>query len=301
MKKFLRKIIPSPIWNLLKATKRLCRVLISETKILFHLPLKKKRDMLGFRFHVSEHCNLNCKGCNNFSPLAEPEFVDVVELKRDLARLSEIFGHKCEYIYLSGGEPLLHPEIKAIMKIARENFPDSDISVFTNGILLSQQDDSFWKACHDSRVNIIASAYPININVEAVRETAVKFGVSFKWAWGEDESQHDKFAVEPINLKGNSRIKHNFALCVRANNCITLRKGRLYTCTFAPHVRHFNRYFGQNVAITEADSVNIYDDNVTADMILQRMAEPIPACRYCNLDAKIIQWGITEKDISEWA
>lgn len=298
MKKLLRRILPASLWNKLRYAKRLLK---TEIKILLHLPLKKKKDMLGFRFHVAEHCNLNCKGCNNFSPLAEPELVDVGELRRDLARLGEIFGHKCKYIYLSGGEPLLHQEIISIMKITRENFPDCYISIFTNGILLSQQGDDFWKACHDSKVNVISSAYPININVDKIREIAGKFGVSFSWAWGEEESKHDKFAIEPINLKGDSNIKRNFAICGRANNCITLRKGRLYTCTFAPHVRHFNRYFGQNVAITEADSVNIYDDNITADMILQRLAEPIPACRYCNLNAKIVQWGISERDISEWA
>lgn len=300
MKKFLRRILPSPLWNFLKFIKRQAVAIEIRVKTFLNLPLKKKHTMLGFRFHVAEHCNLNCYGCNNFSPIAEPEFADVNELRQDFARLAEIFGKRCSYVWLSGGEPLLHPEIKTIMKVARENFPYCEISIFSNGLLLSQQSDDFWKACHDNRVNIISSAYPLNINVDVVRARAKEHGVNFNWAWNEEDGKHDTFIIEPINLAGNSNIKLNFARCGRANNCITLRKGRLFTCTFAPHARHFNKYFNQNVVITEADSVNIYDD-FTADEILKRLAEPIPACRYCNLNGRAAKWGISQKNLNEWA
>ena len=90
-------------------------------------------------------------------------------------------------------------------------------------------------------------------------------------------------------------------MCGQANNCITLSNGRLFTCSFAPAVRHFNKYFKQNIQITEADYVNIYDD-VTADEILQKITEPIPACRYCDKagPVKIIQWKRSKREISEW-
>ena len=136
MKKFLRRILPVPVYNFLRLLKSKARVLRADARIIMRLPLKKRRKKLGFRFHVCEHCNLNCKGCNNFSPLANPEFIDVTELQRDLSRLGDIFGHECDYIYLSGGEPLLHPNIIGIMKITREAFPKCDVSVFSNGILL---------------------------------------------------------------------------------------------------------------------------------------------------------------------
>lgn len=299
MKKFLRKVLPSPLYRFLQHTKRRINIIRTRTRILFRLPLKRKHKMLGFRFHVAEHCNLNCRGCNNFSPIAEPEFIDVSQLRKDLERLSGLFGRKCSYIWLSGGEPLLHPEIISIMRAVRENFSDCEVAIFSNGILLSQQSDDFWRACRENRVKIISSAYPINISVDAVRAKADEYGVTFQWAWGEKENEHDTFTIEPINLEGNSNVRQNFAFCGRANNCITLSKGRLFTCTFAPHVRHFNKYFGQNVAITEADYVNIYDD-ITADEILRKLAEPIPACRYCNLRGRTIKWGISQKVISEW-
>ncbi len=47
-------------------------------KIILSLPLKPKRSKIRFEVHITEHCNLNCKACNNFSCIATPEFVDVV-------------------------------------------------------------------------------------------------------------------------------------------------------------------------------------------------------------------------------
>ena len=299
MKQFLRKVLPSSIFNLLRLSWKKWLLLAAEAKILLRLPLKKKQKLLGFRFHVCEHCNLNCKACNNFSPLAEPEFIDANELNRDLSRLGEILGHQCNYIYLSGGEPLLHPDIIGIMKITREAFLDCSISLFSNGILLTKQEDNFWEACRKYRINIIVSAYPIKIGIDEIRARAEKFGVKFSWAWGQEENSRDTFFIEPINLAGTNSIRRNFAQCGRANNCVTLSHGKLFTCTFAPHVRHFNRYFDKNIAITEADYADIYSD-ITADEIFSKMASPIPACRYCNLHGKYTTWGISKREISEW-
>lgn len=302
MKKLLKKILPVCLYDFLRGTKRQLKFLRAKLNVLLKRPLKKKRNTLGFRFHAAEHCNLNCFGCDNFSPLAEPEFVSVEELKRDMTRLAEIFGNNCDYIYISGGEPLMHPEIRSIMKITRESFPESDIYIFSNGILLSQQENEFWRSCHDNNIGIFVSAYPIEIDIKTIQEQAERFSVKFQWAWGENEHEREIFSIRPVNLKGDSDMKLNFALCGRANNCITLSHGRLFTCTFAPHVRHFSKYFNQDVRITESDYVNIYDD-ISADEILRKMAEPIPACRYCDLvnPERQVKWGLSKREISEWA
>ena len=273
---------------------------IIKIKVLLHMTLKKKHKLLGFRIRAAEHCNLNCKACDNFAPLAEPEFVDLKQLQNDLARLGELFEHKCDYIELTGGEPLLNPNLIEIIKLARDAFPYCNIRVFSNGILLAQQNDEFWKACRDYNVHIIVSAYPININIDAIKAKTASYGINFQWAWGEKEGERsDSFEIRPVNLKGNSNIKMNFASCFRANNCVYLHDGRLYTCSFVVNVRHFNKYFKQNIPVTEADSINIYDD-ITGDEILSRLAEPIPICRYCDLHARRIKWSVSKRELSEW-
>ena len=272
-----------------------------ELKILFSVPIKKKRDKICFEIHLAEHCNLNCAGCDNFSCIAEPELVDVEEFKKDFVRMGELFNHQCERIFLIGGEPLLHPEITTLMKIARDNFTEGNISIFTNGILLNSKDDDFWRACHDNKISILISAYPIKIDFEGIQAKAKQFGVSANWAWKQKENERSKFRITAINLKGNSSIKLNFAFCNRANNCITLKHGKLFTCTFVPNIHHFTKYFKRDITTTEADYIDIYKIN-DPDKIFQRLIEPIPACRYCMTSKpfKYFEWCVTKKDINEW-
>ena len=47
--------------------------------------------------HLVEHCNLNCQCCDNFSPVAEPEFVSFENLARDFEQLAKIGGGR--YLY----------------------------------------------------------------------------------------------------------------------------------------------------------------------------------------------------------
>ena len=303
MKKLLKSILPVSVWNRLRAAKSyLNRTYpVIRAKIALSLPLKKKPDKIWFEIHITEHCNLNCMGCNNFSCIADPEFIDVEEFRRDFARMGEIFGHECGRIYLLGGEPLLHPEINTLMKYARENFPRGDIYIFTNGILLSGKEADFWETCRDNDIGILISAYPIKIDTEKIKFLAEKYSVSVKWAWNQTANERDTFSVSAINLAGNSNVKLTFALCGSAINCITLKHGRLFTCVFAAHVHHFNKRFHQNIMITEADYIDIYDD-VSAEGIFKRLCEPIPACRYCIRTGphRKFRWQISKQEITEW-
>lgn len=75
------------------------------------------RPSLFFDIEVTEHCNLNCKSCGSFAPLADEEYIDIDELDRDLRRLSELSDGEVHHINILGGEPLLHPEIARIVEI----------------------------------------------------------------------------------------------------------------------------------------------------------------------------------------
>ena len=301
MKELVKSLLPDSAVAFIRRIKREWQIIKKRIRILLSLPLKEKPSKIKFEINLAEHCNLNCYGCMNFSNIAEPEFVSIEDFNRDMARMGEIFGHECERIYLIGGEPLLNPEICELIKIAREHFIKGDIFVFTNGILLARQDGNFWETCRDNDTGILISAYPIKLDKDTIRNMADKFGVSVKWAWNQAENERAEFVIEAINLAGNNNAKLNFALCERAFNCTTLKRGRLFTCPFAAHVEHFNKRFGQNVNITEADYIDIYKTDDPGE-ILRRLAEPIPACRYCNKvnPPKKIAWQHSRGEISEW-
>jgi MoaA/NifB/PqqE/SkfB family radical SAM enzyme len=75
-------------------------------------------------------CNLSCAYCNEFDKTSEPVPLDVM-LRRidDLARLGT------QMVELSGGEPLLHPQLEAIVRRIRER--GMVAGLLTNGFLLT--------------------------------------------------------------------------------------------------------------------------------------------------------------------
>lgn len=255
---------------------------------------------LQFEVHLTEHCNLNCKGCDNFSSIAAEEYTNPKVYSRDCARLSELFQQDAERILLLGGEPLLHPQIISFLEITRANFPHSPIHVVTNGILLLKMQSSFWEACKKNNIVISITKYPIKIDFKKILETAKIYDVIVQYFGSSDETEKSLWKI-PLDLGGSQDAESNFVLCHRANNCIFLRDGRLFTCSFASNLRHFNQYFEKNIPITPENSIDIFTD-VNACKILEFLSKPIPLCKYCKLKKMEygIKWGVSKKKIEEW-
>ena len=59
--------------------------------------------------NIVSHCNLNCRSCSHFSPVAGKEYLPIELAELDFARLAELSGGDVQCIHIMGGEPLLHP------------------------------------------------------------------------------------------------------------------------------------------------------------------------------------------------
>ena len=127
-----------------------------------------------FDIHITDHCNLNCRGCGHFSNLCEPNFLDLDAFRTDMAAMAAKL--RIEQIYLLGGEPLLHPQVSEFIREAREHFPETRIYVVTNGSLVMRQDDEFWRAMAETRTILMCDAYPIGLPVDAINLKAAGDG-----------------------------------------------------------------------------------------------------------------------------
>ena len=50
------------------------------------------KDKIRFIVDIVDHCNLNCKGCGHFSPLAPKSFLDIETFETDLRRLNVLLN-----------------------------------------------------------------------------------------------------------------------------------------------------------------------------------------------------------------
>ena len=259
---------------------------------------KKVTKSFPVEIHVTEHCNLNCKGCNHFSCLAEEEYLELDQFERDFKRLAEL-SKSYFTIKILGGEPLLHPRITEFFDIARKYFPSTPIQVTTNGTLLPEQPEAFWQNCNKNNIIVSISQYPIQLNKKEIKKIAKTHGVKMVYNGSTTENRMCKL---PLDLTGSQNMKKSFQECaISWGCCVTLREGRIYTCCIAAHIKFFNGYFNQNLAITDKDYVDIYKVN-NKDEIIDFLEKPFPFCRYCNTsEMKFAQrWGITKKEITEW-
>lgn len=263
---------------------------------------KMKSTSISFEVHLSEHCNLNCKGCDHFSPLAKPEFPDFKSFSNDMEQMSKIFKAKADTIHLLGGEPLLNNDIIKFILKTRECFPDSGttkIKLITNGILLNSMSEQFWKTCFEKNITISVTKYPLKLDYKKMSETAKKSNVNFEFYDNTDQEQ----VWYDIKLKtsGNQDPKRSFFKCFLSNKCVMLKNGKLYTCTLIPNIEHFNRYFDKDLKVCDKDYIDIYKVK-DEDEIFEFLSNPIPFCRYCNPEEKdySLKWEKSKRDIDEW-
>lgn len=257
---------------------------------------------LNFEMHLVEHCNLNCKLCGHFSPLAEEEYTDVSSYRRDCNRLSELFDGEMATILLMGGEPLLHPQVTEFMRITREGFPVGNISIVTNGLLLPTMPDDFWAACRKYDIIIAPTCYPIKFDYAGLKKIADSKGVKYT-PFDYVHSTHQK--LFPICSTDTKRLdiegtKH-FLNCMNATNCVTLKNGKMFPCPQAAHASHLKKYFNLDIHLSEKDGVDIYSVK-SGNELLEKLSRPIPFCRYCDVTDNHIScdWGISRKDRYEW-
>lgn len=251
--------------------------------------------------HLVDHCNLKCKGCTHFAPLAEEFFIDINDFERDLGRLSTLSQGNIDEIFLIGGEPLLHPEINDFFPIARNFFRNSKIVVITNAILLNQQDDKFWNACRRSEIQLWVSAYGLGMDYEKMDQKAAEFGVFLGYTnTTRDENDQKAFLKFKLDLEGKQYWVDSFDKCC-LKNCVALKKGKMYTCCILANIEHFNKHFNTNLEVSEFDYIDIHKIN-SYDAILNSMVKPTPFCRYCRpSELENCLWEPSKKDISEWS
>ena len=281
LKNLLREIIPF-------------KVLSKIQSMYFNKKKFKKQDWMLLTVAITGKCNLNCKGCNAFSPIADNYILDTASFESDCKRLSELGAEKIQSIQILGGEPLLHPKLNEIIILARQYFPQTNLNILTNGILLLEQKEDFWECCQSNKVDIIITHYPINLDIKSIRRKIYDYKLRMCYchsvvSWAKTE----------LDLTGGYNPEDNFRKCTAALQCIELHNGKIATCQLILKIKYFNAYFQKNLEVQETDFIDIYKVK-SMDEILEFISKPVNFCRYCTLKTFPVKWETSKRNISEW-
>lgn len=265
-------------------------------------------DEMTFEVNVADHCNMACQMCDHYSQLSEERFLDLAAYERDMARMSELFGGRIASISLLGGEPTLHPDLIRCMEITRRAFPDGQCIILTNGLLLPRLEKgprgNLWQACREYGFDITITVYPINLDYDGLGKKAKEYGVRLRMSSDIHAGKLTKIVKvtdkHSFDLTGEKTPIY-FPTCLYFNKFNVLKDGRYYMCPVAAHIGIFNKYFGQNLRLEEADSVDIYKIDEWKQLA-EFTAAPTPFCRYCDLRnwRRHSEWKISSKRIEEY-
>jgi len=112
------------------------------------------RPILNLRISITQRCNLRCPYCHREGEVASPS----IEMTRDeIVRITGIaVGLGISRVKLTGGEPLLRPDILDIVKGIAELRGLKDFSMTTNGTNLA----SWAKGLHKNGLNRVNISIP---------------------------------------------------------------------------------------------------------------------------------------------
>jgi len=88
-------------------------------------------------YYVTMQCNLNCAYCEDFGSRRNHLVTPAPSLE-DAKHILKVIRTGVDRLWLTGGEPLMHPQLLDLLTYARNELGFREISLITNGTLLSQ-------------------------------------------------------------------------------------------------------------------------------------------------------------------
>ncbi len=263
---------------------------------------KREKYLLNyFCTSIVSHCNLNCRYCDHFVPLAKERIFSVEELRKHFKKLSSKIN--VQAIGIMGGEPLLHPDIVNVLKMFRSIFPypKTFLAIYTNGILLNTMSDEFWECCHKNMIVIRISKFPLNIDFMPAFNKAKKYKVLVQY-YGAKDGEYKTMYRMALDLQGSQNPEEMYKMCWQKGFCTYFQDGKLYKCTTAGNISNFNNYFNTNLTLSEKDYLDIYKIK-NNKQIKEFFNNSIPFCKYCNIPKQVdkLPFEISKKDIKDWS
>ena len=258
---------------------------------------------LTIEYHLVDSCNLRCAGCSHYASLLDKlTYIPLDDVIADLTLLKSKVGDNLAALRLLGGEPLIHPQICECIKEIRKLFPNTNIVIVTNGILLKKMTDEFYNICCELNIQIYITDYNLpNVNVEEIISKLKDFGITTKVYRNSTKNfiwRYKHIRLTPGKIDCLSK-------CIFKNTYSSYRNGKIYLCAHIAYIDFFNNYFGKNITLDDTDYISLDEVN-SFEELLERInsAKPNFCYNYCNYyDATHPErgrWHTTKKDINEF-
>lgn len=231
---------------------------------------------------VAEGCNLNCKGCNEFSNLINSyTFSDLDSVKSDLTKLRELFWGIGK-IRLMGGEPLINPDFPKFVKIAREIFPDCDLRLLSNGLLIPKLHQKDLEIVKKNNCSFDISVYPPTKKIiRAITRRLDEFEIPYSF------SLPNTYFFKSLLSEPLSSSVESFENCL-FTHCHALSGGYLSSCSNQMYAYRLNSAF--DLTFPESDKIDLFNTPLNGWEINEIFKNPHNFCRFCGRGLVPYKW-----------
>ena len=245
-----------------------------------------KQRIFNLDIPITDICNLNCAGCMSFSSLSTKS--GNIDIQSTVKSLKTMLDKGCVpvSITLSGGEPLLYPNLKELIHAIKSIY-SGEIYILTNGILLEKRLDDILEVDE-----VLFSVYPglkYNKQILLLKSLGIRYEIHCR--------KKDHFINLGLSDKNLSDAEKVFKeKCFL--NCLSLKDNKLFCCRITSNIHILNDYFKTNFEIREGDYLDIDKINNNSD-IFKFICTVHPFCSYCNFNSTL-EFGKSKKLAEEW-
>lgn len=221
---------------------------------------------------IVEHCNLKCNGCSVCANINKPEILELDEFENSLISLKRLFSG-VKYFKLFGGEPLLHPQLAQFIKMTKTYFPDAEVVVHSNGILVPAVGDEVLSVMRIFDVKFVFTLYPETGKIKRIIEQKLgKYSVEYEFTPPVYEFR------KAINIKGDYNPQEVYQNCCK---CINLINGTL-SCGMGFLMEKLEKKFDVKICEDKFQHcINIHSTEMTGEEINKLLDSPFNLCSYC--------------------
>jgi organic radical activating enzyme len=224
--------------------------------IPFFVGTNRKRVLVRFlEVCATISCNQKCEYCGAFSPLRKG-----IVPTEEIIHWLETWSKKVvplDFI-ISGGEPLLHPQLETILNAARQCWPQTRLELLTNGLLLPKTRIEVLESIRHNNVQVLVAKHfdkpeyneKFFAGISVLKKAGIIYGIR----------QNDKFWFKiyqydaenrPIPFKSNPYKAWKQCLC----KVSTIQDNKLYYCC---PLRHAIKSRQEGVIGTEWDEILLH-------------------------------------------
>ncbi|MBR1943646.1 radical SAM protein [bacterium] len=130
-----------------------------KTEKLYQVPKCELKELNNLFIELTaKNCNRHCKHCYIDFPISKPpkDFIDTDKIKQ---ALDDTIGENLYCIYLTGAEPMLHPDFNTILRLCLKV---TNVCICTNGSFLNEKKVRFLKKVEDESDKEIIFMLPID-------------------------------------------------------------------------------------------------------------------------------------------